>query len=229
MSREFVVSYLLLSAVFVSGPVLAEPPPPPPAHELTVTGEAFVRTPPDRAAISIEANAAAATAGEAEQVLEKKLAAIQDAAKKAGGEGVIVAVAGKQFIGNGPGGITPKGQVTVQLTANLELKDLSKVGATIDAVLSAGAATVSDVTYFVRDVSGPRKSALEEATRNAVDQAKTFSAASGLALGAIRAVDVGEENAGSMIARKKREGEDAASLGDEEIHLYVTMRYELVR
>src|SRR5262245_32368391 len=116
----------------------ADPPNPPPVNdrEITVTGDAFVRTPPDRAEITFVVDGAAATAGEAEQSLDKKFSSVQDTVKKFGGDGAIVRLRGKKFsaANSRTGAIVPQSQVRIELTAAAEIHDLARVGQVVDAI-----------------------------------------------------------------------------------------------
>jgi uncharacterized protein YggE len=70
----------------------------------------------------------------------------------------------------------------------VELHDLTRLGAVIDAAIAAGADRVADVRFDLRDRGATVRGALADAGRDAREQAAAIATALGLTLGGIRSV-----------------------------------------
>ena len=71
---------------------------------------------------------------------------------------------------------------TVSNEVRVKVKDLAKVGAVIDAALSAGANYSQNLTFSIEDDTPLRQEALAKAARNAEAKAKTIADALGIKL-----------------------------------------------
>lgn len=67
----------------------------------------------------------------------------------------------------------------------VRIRDLSKVGAVLDTVMSRGITNISAVQFTATDVTAAQLEALREATVRARGQAQAMAAASGMRLGAV--------------------------------------------
>jgi uncharacterized protein len=68
-------------------------------------------------------------------------------------------------------------------------RDISKLGALLDATVAAGANSVNSIQFDVADKSAAIKQARDEAVKDARGQAEGLAAATGLSLGAIHSVE----------------------------------------
>lgn len=174
-------------------PALAEPT----AREITVTGSATVDATPDiatvTAGVELQAPSAAAALKENGETMTAVFAALKQAGLDERDMQTSQLTLNPVFNAD-PGGSQAAPQVVAYQASNMvtaTVRDVSRLGATIDAVTGAGANRLYGVSF---DVDEPR-AALDQARRNAVEDARRkaqlFADAAGVKLGPVVAISEG--------------------------------------
>jgi uncharacterized protein YggE len=147
---------------------------------IAVTGEATINAQPDTAIINIGVVTQDATALGAQQANATKTDAVIRAVKDAAGADAEVKTSNynlaPQYIyaQNQPPRISGyQASNSVMVT----LRDLKRVGATIDASSQAGANTINSLSFTLRNDQAAREQALQTATRAALAKAKSLAQA----------------------------------------------------
>ena len=178
---------LMLLALTLPSLALAQSAPeasPVPSVEVTGNGEA--RANPDQATldIAVETHAATATdAAAANATLSQKVA---DALKAKLGDTGKIQTGSYNLM---PDYRQRQGESTAEIvgyraanSVTVETRALDRVGALIDAAISAGANRVDSVSFTLRDQSAPRNEAIAKAAADALSQARALAAALGVKL-----------------------------------------------
>jgi uncharacterized protein YggE len=205
---------------------------------ITVTGRGEVMARPDRAVVRVGAATQAATAAAAQQqVNEIMTKAIQQI------RGLGIAESDIQTAGLdlSPVYANPRpedqGQPRVagyraSNTLSVRVDDLTKVGAVIDGAVGAGANEVQGITFQLRDDISQRKTALQEAARQARSKAEAIAAAMNVTLGAVQ--EVAEEGSQArpltpMLARAAFDTATPVQPGELAVEARLTVRYRIVQ
>jgi uncharacterized protein YggE len=161
---------------------------------VTVTGDALVRSRPDTAIVTVAVVTQNASASEAQAENASKTDAVVRAVKTAAGATAEVQTTGyslqPQYAyreGSAP-------QITSYIARNgvtVTLGDLERVGAVIDAATRAGANNVDGLVFTLRRDEPARRQALADATREAMDKARTIAEALGGRVARVIAVEEG--------------------------------------
>lgn len=184
MMRTAAVLVLLASAL----PVVADGPPP---RSIAVSGEGRVSATPDLAIVSfgVETTAANASAAVAENA--KKSNSLMEALKKRLGERDQVSTTQyslspvyeqRERVSTAP----PK--ITGYIASNVvraELRDITAVGALIDAAIAAGANRADDLQFTLEERGEAHSKALARAGEDALRQAQATAAALHVELGRV--------------------------------------------
>jgi len=195
---------------------------------ITVTGTAGVEARPDLARIHLGVQAEAATAAEAMAALETRVTAVTGALRAAGlGDGDLRTAhlsVGQRYSNAG----TPDGYVAGCATA-ATVRDLDRVGAILDAAITAGADRVDGLSMEIADPSAAYARALALAVGDAREKAEGLAAAAGLELGAIEAVAEGASTAGGPPVPFAAELRSAKGMpvepGEQTVTATVTVRF----
>jgi len=193
MSHRAIARYATILAAFLflnaSVACAADAPDP---RTIRVTGEAVVKTAPDRARISISVVTRAPAAREATEanartsktVLEKLRAAVPapGEVRTAGYDLATEYDYSQQRPGGGPP--TLVGYISTNRFA-IVTADLAGVGALIDAAVAAGANQIDSIAFFLDDEEAVRREALLEAGKRARAEATTISQSLGVGLGEV--------------------------------------------
>ena len=187
MNRMIMIGLLALSA----SPALAQQPntPAPPVISINATGS--VSRQPDRAVINVAVESRAPTAQAAGQANAQKMDAVFAALRKLG-----VVAPNVQTISYGlnpeysqpdprsPQPYTPRivGYTAVNMV-RVQYDSISRVGAVIDAVISAGANRIDGLSFELRDPESARLEALRKAVDTARLEADAIATAAGQRLG----------------------------------------------
>jgi uncharacterized protein YggE len=153
--------------------------------EIVTTGEAVVRRAPDRAFFTVTAESRARSPRDAQQENARMMTSVQDKLKGAGIAKEAIRTLGYtvepefDFANNRR---TLRDYVA-RNTIEVKVDDLDRLGEMIDAAVSAGATSVGDVRFDLKD----RKAAEREALRQAVVDARARAEAA--AAGADRTID----------------------------------------
>jgi uncharacterized protein YggE len=163
---------------------------------LTVSASAEVELVPDRASLGVAVETRGRTAAEAASANARLQTAVLDAIKAAGVPAsqlrtAALSVSPEYQYPDGGGRPTVVGyQATNRVTA--EIRDLSRIGAIIDAALAKGATSVDGPRFSASDPSAARKTALEQAVRKARAEAEAIAAAAGVRLGGVLEISTDE-------------------------------------
>ena len=189
-------SLLPIIAILISAPACATKSEPR-LSRVMVTGEADVQTPPDTALLVISVITQHQRALEAQQQNARKSEAVMRAVKEAEGNAEIKTSdyslqPQRNWNGSMPRivGYEARNSVTVTTGA------LDKVGAVIDAATGAGANSVENVSFTLRESNAARGQTLAEASKQAMAKAQAMAQALGG-----RVVRVIEEREGGFTNR----------------------------
>lgn len=176
---------------------------PPPMHRIatmTVTGNATVTRPPDRATIAFrietanDASAAATSANNAiVAALGKRLAAMNVPAAAISTRGYA--------LNYSPRPAKPDPQSTqrygyvVERTIDVTIDNVDGAGAIVDAGVAAGVTNVNGISFSLRDAHAALRSAQAQALADAVAQAKDLATAANVRLVRILSIAPSSESA----------------------------------
>ena len=190
-TKIFALSIVLILALMLSGCAvkLTQPATPP---TLNVNGSAQVTLTPDIAYISVGVHTENADANEAVSGNAVQAQKVFDALKATGIE--------EKDIRTSNYSITPqqqfddKGKLTgvtyvVDNTVFVTLRDLTKIGDSLGAAVSAGANNIYGIQFDVADKTSALTSARKTAVENARKQAEELAQAAGVKLGAVQNIN----------------------------------------
>jgi len=190
-TKILALSFVLILALTLSGCAvkLTQPTTPP---TLNVNGSAQVTLSPDIAYISVGVHTENADANEAVSGNAVQAQKIIDALKAMGIE--------EKDIRTSNFSITPqqqfddKGKLTgviyvVDNTVYVTLRDLTKIGDSLGAAVSAGANNIYGIQFDVADKTSALTSARKTAVENARKQAEELAQAAGVKLGAVQNIN----------------------------------------
>src|SRR5215469_308827 len=172
---------LTVLACAVPATVLAQQPP---VSSIRVTGDARVTAKPDRVQIDIGVTTRAPTSQEAATRNASQVDAVLAAVRKAAGPTAVLKTISYTLNPNyqyHPQGGEPT--IDGYIAANVvqvQLDDLGKIGAALDAATQAGANHVQGIQFTLRDQDAVRAQALREAALRARAEADVLAAALGL-------------------------------------------------
>jgi uncharacterized protein len=238
-------SVIMAAWLLGAGGVAAGAPAAPPAPEagvaaITVTGTGEVAAAPDRAQVSlgaiVETRQAADAQGQLSQILQRVLKAIKALGipeEKIRTAGVtLTPVYSQPKPKSDP---EPEGPRIVGYRATnsvrVQLDDVDRVGAVIDAGIAAGANQLSNLNFELRDDLAHRQQALKLAAREARVKAEALAAALDLQLGEV--LEVREDGAQASYPVERRFAAPAAAgtpiqPGQVQVSAAVTIRFRLI-
>lgn len=166
---------------------------------ITVTGEGTVEGAPDMALITLGVVSEARAAREALAANSQSMNRILDALKQSGIERRDLQTSGFSvdpvYSQPPPGEDSPapfRPEIIgyrVQNNITLRIRDLTRVGALLDQVVTLGANSISGPTFTVEDPTALQDKARSAAIADALRKGKLYADAAGLALGPIFRVD----------------------------------------
>lgn len=241
--RALMLSTLLAvgTAPALSAPARAATPAPeePRATTLNLQVVGEVKAAPDRASITVGVQTQAKTAAEALRLNRERMAATITALKAAGIEGKDIQTSALNLNGqysyepNQPpklAGYQAVNQVTILV------RDLTKLGPTVDAVTGAGANQISGIDFGLSDPKAAEDDARRQAVKLLTTRAELYAGAAGLRLG--RLVNLTEGGGYQPAPMRRAEFADvrlkaAANTpiepGELTVRVEVSAIYELVR
>lgn len=162
---------------------------------ITVSGQGEVMATPDRASIQLGATAQTQDAAGAQGQVNKIVQKILEGVKGLGIPASSITTTGislSPVYSDKRGQDTPSEPSIVGYRANntvrVQLDDLSKVGAVIDAGVEAGANTIQDLSFDLKDDTAQRQEALKLAVRTAQSKAQAIAEALNVKLGRVQDV-----------------------------------------
>ena len=202
MTNRHRMSQTAMMAIFLASvPVFASarPASAPHPHILSVSGEGEVRAVPDQAQLSAGVVTQGKTAAEALAANSTAMNSVFAALKKRGVPEKSITTSNFSINPQYPPyrqdapqenrtriiGYEVSNQVTVVLD------DVSKVGATLDALVASGANQAGGVSFTIRDPKPLMRDAREDAVKDALAKAQTLAKAAGVTLGPIISISEG--------------------------------------
>lgn len=213
----------------IAAPVLAQ-------STLTVTGEGRASAAPDLAVISVGVETRAPTAAAAMAENAGKASALISAAKSAGVADADIQTSDlsiwpvyedyRQDRPEGPKliGFAVSNQVTVRL------RDLPAAGATLGALVEAGANRMNGIAFGFADETPLRDAARRAAVEDAKRKAALYAGAAGVALGPIRSIEEAGFSAPPRPMMRAAAMEAASApieAGESELSASVTIVWEI--
>lgn len=230
---------LLLGAGFdvkarAAGPAAETPPP-----AVTVTGNADVAAAPDRARLSLGAVVETRQAADAQKQLSQTIQRVLGEIKALGVPEEKIRTTGLTLI---PVYSQPKPRTDPEPEAprivgyratnslTIQMDDLGRVGAVIDAGIAAGANQLSGLSFELKNDLPPRQQALRLAAQEARVKAETIAAALNLQLGEV--LEVREDGAQTSYPVERRFAAPASAgtpiqPGQVQVSAAVTIRFRL--
>lgn len=89
-----------------------------------------------------------------------------------------------------PDGTISRNYYVVENTVYITVRDLTKLGTLLDAVVTSGANTINGITFDVQDKESANAQARDLAIQNAIAEAQSIADASGVRLGELQNVNV---------------------------------------
>jgi uncharacterized protein len=224
-------SLTLIALLAAPLPAFAQAGPP----TVTVSGEAEVSVAPDVAQIDGGVTTEAKTAREASEANNKAMAAILPALKAAGiAENDIRTSRLSLFPQSAPTKVNGPQQITGYRASNrvtVRIRDMTKVAATIDALVGAGANDIGGVNFMVSQESKLLDDARVKAVEDAKRKADIYAKAANIRLGA--PVRISEEGGGDgprpMRAQFKAGAATPIAPGEETLRVSVSVSYEILK
>lgn len=183
-------SLIFVALLAFAAPAYAQTPP----ALITISGDGHVETAPDMATISLGVTTTAKTAQAAMAENADQLAVVLDNLKAAGiaprdlqtsGLSLQPSWANSSLSENRIEGYTAANQLTVRV------RDLSKLGAILDAAIKDGANTLNGVSFGMSDPAPLLDEARKRAVADARARATLIAEAAGAGLGAIASITEG--------------------------------------
>jgi uncharacterized protein YggE len=221
-------------ALMAAGPLHAEEK----AMDRTVTVSATgtVSAIPDEASISTGVTSEATTARDAMTKNNEEMTKVLSGLKNGGIEGKDIQTSNFNIE---PIYVYPKERgepptVTgyrVTNTVSIRIRDLDKIGAVLDQLVSAGANQMSGIAFNVSKAETLKDEARKQAMANALRRAKLLAAAAGAEVGDVMQIseEVGEISPRPVVFSKRSMAAEAAPIerGEQELESRVTVTWRL--
>ena len=186
-------------ALLTSASAYAQTPPPPAETSVVVsTGEGIVKHAPDRAWVTIAAESRAKTPGEAQKLNADAMSAVMQKIKGASIPAEAVRTASYDLqpeFDYANGKQTLRGYLA-RNAVEVRVDDLAKLGPVIDVSVGAGATSVSNIRFDLKDRTAAEQAALKLAIADARAQADTAAQAAGVKVERIVRLEVHRESPG---------------------------------
>jgi uncharacterized protein YggE len=185
--KAIAVAVLLVLAC--PGLALADP------RIISMGGHGEVKAAPDQVQVNAGVTTNAATAAQALAANTTRMTGVFAALKKAGiAEKNIQTInfsVSPQYT-NGANNERPHlTGYQVSNDVSVRLDDVSRLGATLDALVTAGANQMNGINFSIRDTAAMLQKARESAIADARDRAETYARAAGVTLGPIQSISEG--------------------------------------
>ena len=207
---------------------------------VSLEAEGEVKAEPDQASISFGVQTQAATAAGAMRDNRTRMSAVLAALKTAGVEGKDVQTSSLRlngqyaYVANQPPKLTGY-QAVNQVT--ITVRDLAKLGSTVDAVTAAGVNEIGGIDFGLADPATTQDEARRRAVKLLAARAALYAEASGLKLG--RLITLSEGGAepspirpvvfGVNAAMRMKESPTPVEPGELTVRVSVQATYELTR
>lgn len=192
MRSTVAVAQVLAALLLAAGSASGQSGPP----MIVVSATAEVEVVPDRASLRVAVETRGRTAAEAATANARIQTAVLSAIRRAG---VADAHLRTSSVNVSPVYEYPRegGRPTLagyQATngVDVQIQDLSKIAAVLDASLGAGATNVNGPHFSIADPSVPRRAALESAVKRARADAEAMASAAGVRIASVLDISTGE-------------------------------------
>jgi len=179
----------LLAFALAAGPALAQPAAP---RTLTMTGSATAKAAPDMADISAGVTSDAPTAAAALAANSAAMTRLFAALDRAGvgRRNIQTSNFNVSPVYSNPGpGVQPRlTGYRVSNDLHVILEDIARVGATLDALVTAGANQMNGLSFSIREPAPLLAKARADAVADAKLRAQQYAAAAGVTLGPIQSI-----------------------------------------
>jgi len=238
-TKTILISAVLLFAVLLSacGPTTIAPAAQAPVRSMNVSGTGEVTLKPDIAYINIGVHTEKATASEATAQNNTDAQAVIDALTAAGVAADDIQTTNfsiyQKDITDPTTGAKLSTVYAVDNTVYVTVRDLTKLGAVLDATVKAGANNVNNIQFDLADKTKALSDARTAAVKDAKTEADQLAAAAGVTLGNIQTINYNENTPPSPVFYGKSVNmavADAAvpiSSGTLQISVNVTITYEI--
>jgi len=221
---------VLLAFAVLAGPALAQAAPP---RILTMTGSATAKGVPDMADISAGVTSDAPTAAAALTANSAAMTRLFTALDRAGvgRRNIQTSSFNVSPVYSNPGpGVQPRlTGYRVNNDVHVILEDIAKVGATLDALVAAGANQMNGLNFAIKDPAPLLAHARADAVADAKLRAQQYAAAAGLTLGAIQSLsEAGAEPPRPMYRMMAMAAAPTPiAAGEESVNASVTIVWEI--
>lgn len=166
---------------------------------VVVTGTAIVQVTPDLAHISVSVQTSAPTATRAAADDAALVARVRTHVQQSGVrpddiKTISFGVFAQYDYRNGTQPALLTG-FTANHTLELTVRDLARIGSTIDAAVAGGATTVQGISYDTSDRGGHEAAALAAAVKDAHTKAQAMATAAGISLGNVLSINASQQYA----------------------------------
>jgi uncharacterized protein YggE len=233
MMKHLRLAAIAAACGFVALPAQAQQAVPP--SIITVSGEAHISVPPDLAEIDGGVSTEAKTAREASDANNTAMGKVLLALKGAGIAEKDVQTSRlslqPQYAQQTRPGPNVISGYRASNRVSIRMRDVSKVAATIDTLVSAGANEIGGINFMVSEASKLLDDARTQAIADARRKAEIYAAAAGVTLGA--PVSISEDGGGApapMQFRKMSAGISTAApvaQGEETLQVGVNVSWEI--
>lgn len=184
------------AAIPVEAPAQFAQRPDPVRPVLTVSASGEVELVPDRATLGVAVETRGRSAAEAATANARVQTAVMEAIKAAGISAAQIrtsalSVQPEYQYPDGGGRPTIVGYVAAN-RVTVEVRELARTGAVIDAALAKGATSVDGPRFSASEPAPAREAALEQAVRKARAEAEAIASAAGVRLGGVLEISTDE-------------------------------------
>ncbi len=226
----------LAALALLAGPALAEDTAPVP--QLTASGEGIAHVVPDIAIVTLGVTTRGDTASAALTQNSTDLTAAIDVIKGAGVAEKDIGTSGFSiypvYATNSDGSQVQPPRIVGYEVSNevrVTIRDITKSGGILDAVVTAGANRVSGISFDVADRVTPGDAALKDAIGEAKRKADLMAAAAGVRLVRIVSVSVADNNGGPMPMYRAMAADAAPPVpvmpGEQQVSVTASVTWEI--
>jgi uncharacterized protein YggE len=193
MKAAFFSLALAVALLAPAVPALAADP-----HTISMTGHGEVKAVPDQAQVSAGVTTSATTAAQALAANTARMKSVFAALEKLGIADKNIQTANFSVSPQYATGNNESPRLTgyqVNNEVSVQLEDVGKLGAALDALVTAGANQMNGISFSIRNPAPMLEKARAEAIADARARAETYAKAAGVSLGPILSISEGGSEA----------------------------------
>ena len=221
--------FAALALCLPSAPALAQTAP----RTLSMSGQGEIKAAPDTVTLSAGVTAQAPLAAAALAANTSRMTAVLAMLKKQGVADKNIQTSNfsvsPQYT-NGADNQPPRlTGYQVNNDVQVRLEDVTRLGATLDALVSAGANQMNGINFYIRDSAGLLTQARQQAVADATAKAQTYAKAAGVSLGPILSISESNNDAPRpMFMAMARVGKAVpVAMGEESMSANVAIIWEI--